>query len=63
LKVKDSLFDGVFNRDFVDYYVDFLRQAMDSIDSLFFYKLEGVKEGALGWNSGGNLQDSRKAQG
>lgn len=39
LKVKDTLFDCVFDGDFVDYYVDFLSKAMNTVDGLFFDEL------------------------
>jgi hypothetical protein len=39
LKIEDSLFNGVFDCDFIDNYVDFLSETVDSIDCLFLDEL------------------------
>lgn len=39
LEGEDSLFDGVGDGDFVNYYVDFLGETMDAVDGLFFDEL------------------------
>lgn len=42
LQLEDALFDGVGDGDFVDYDVDFLGEAVDAVDGLFFDELGGV---------------------
>jgi hypothetical protein len=39
LEIEDSLFDAVFDSDFVYYYVNFLGEAVNSVDCLFFDEL------------------------
>jgi hypothetical protein len=39
LKIENSLFNGVFDCDFIDYYVYFLGETVDSVDCLFFDEL------------------------
>lgn len=41
LQLEDALFDGVGDGDFVDYDVDFLGEAVDAVDGLFFDELWG----------------------
>ena len=57
LQIEDSLFDRVFDCDFVDDNVDFLGEAMDSVDGLFFDELDRISyimNGGLNY-----LQDSK----
>lgn len=44
LQVQDPLLDAVLYGDFVDDYVDFLGEAMDAVDCLFFYELWIVRK-------------------
>lgn len=69
LQLENALFDGVGDGDFVDYDVDFLCEAVDAVDGLFFDELE-VKVnvclllGDVGMRIiGDNLLDSRMAPG
>jgi hypothetical protein len=41
LQLEDALFDRVGDGDFVDYDVDFLGEAVDAVDGLFFDELWG----------------------
>lgn len=61
LELEDSLFDGVFDGDLVDYHVDLLGQAVNAVDGLLFYELGSVR---FMFNSGNlrSSQDSKKAQ-
>jgi hypothetical protein len=40
LEIENTLFDGVLDGNLVDFDVDCLVEAMDTVDSLFFYELD-----------------------
>lgn len=42
LEIQDTLFDAVFDGDFVNDDVNFLGEAVHTIDGLFFYELRAV---------------------
>ena len=68
MQLEDAFFDGVGDGDFVDYDVDFLGEAVDAVDGLFFDELGGVSVCLLLMEVGiriteDNLQGSRTAQG
>lgn len=63
LEVENSLFDTVFDGDFVDYYVDFLGEAVDAVDGLFFDELGFISKGSVRCEGfDGDLRDSRMAR-